>query len=233
MQEGGNLGIPVLAGVASPGAQETQADFATGVKVGVETTLGFSGGGEVDFGRARGVVLIEEDVELEGSVGIGSVLGPHDHGLHDVDSLLVASDKDTVGVLAGETGGEVGYLLGESDHLLLSLGLLLGDHAVIVVLIDSVLADHVDVVEPEVLEQLVVLLLERQLEDVVELVFALELPLALLLAEHLLVDMVVSEDDLLGQIGVVFSFGVLLLFLNTRAVQTLFVDLGQVLQFSH
>ena len=111
LKEGGDFGIPVLGGRATPCSQQTEADLAAGVEIGVESDLALSGGGDEHFWWVVGVRVIAVDIEGEGAIGVWGVLAAHDENINDIDSRTVASDEDGVGVLAGKGRAEVCQLL--------------------------------------------------------------------------------------------------------------------------
>lgn len=116
LQQCRDLGVPVLAGIAAPGAEQRQAHLPAAVQIRVETHLSRPRGGEVDFGRAIGVGVVEVDVVLKGAVPVWRAAGPHYHRLHHIHAVLVAADENGVRVLYRQSAREVGQLLCQSDH---------------------------------------------------------------------------------------------------------------------
>jgi hypothetical protein len=74
------------------------------------------GGCQVDLGGTIGVVIVEVDIEEEGPMAVGSAVGAHDEGLHEIDPVLVAPHVDRIGVLVGKCSGDVRKFLSQSDH---------------------------------------------------------------------------------------------------------------------
>lgn len=93
-------------------------------------------------------------------MSIRSSIGAHDQCLHVINPLFVAPHVDSIGVLGGERCGEISQFLGQSNELVGVGGW--GTAAGRVVMFLFVLF-HIDVVEFEIFQELLVPLHQRRL----------------------------------------------------------------------
>lgn len=106
-------------------SQYRKAHFTIGVEIWVEPVLTTTCRDDLYLGRCIRVAGRIEDIEFKSSVGVGGVVYPNDHELHHIYPPLVNSLKDSLSVISWHEIVEVGYLLGESEQLLLSGNLVL------------------------------------------------------------------------------------------------------------
>ena len=76
-----------------------------------------SRGGQINFGWVVGIVIVKVDIKQEGTMAVGGTICTHDHRLHKVDTVLVASDVHCIGMLKGQGSGNIGQFLCKPDHL--------------------------------------------------------------------------------------------------------------------
>ena len=165
-----DLCVPVLHSLTSPGPQQTQANFSTCIKVGIKSNLSATGCHQVNFWRIVGVSIIEVDIKEISPMAIRSSVGPHDHSLHEVNSLLIASHIDSIGVIDRKSMRDVSKFLGKSDSLINRRLMPLLIVAGVVMFCDFVVTIlHVNVVEPQVLHENGVFFVQWQFHDLLVL----------------------------------------------------------------
>jgi hypothetical protein len=101
LQDGRELGIPVLGGRPSPCAEQREANFSASIKVRVEADTATACRDEVHLRWLTRVIIVTEDVILIATVSVRGVGCTANKGLHHVYARLIHSHEDCVSMLVG------------------------------------------------------------------------------------------------------------------------------------
>ena len=92
--------IPILWSWSSPSSKKTQANLTTWVKIWIKSYFTSTSSCNEHFWRVIWIWIITIYIKCERTIWIRSVFAAHNHNSNDIDSWLVASNKNRIGMFA-------------------------------------------------------------------------------------------------------------------------------------
>jgi len=111
LQNGWKFSIPVFSCITSPGAKQTETNFTTSIQIRIESDLATACCHEVHLWWTLGICIFWENIEFICTMSIWCSNSACNQCFHHIDSRLVDSNKDRVGVLTWECVWQISKLL--------------------------------------------------------------------------------------------------------------------------